>query len=825
MKWSDQYFIRNLSRFYGTSLQNCEAKAAHCGKGEFLLVIVKDDNPIYGIRNASSGIKNLNTNTFDCKEKFRELTGGGHRVHATDDEKETNHDITLLLNKSIKDFLEENLNEWDGQIEEINKELFGYNGWKNAEEMFYALNNCTKYAVLRNYEGLPEEIYINEHNDIDLICESKENCAYILNAEKVFPEEYRIHYRAKVGDKYANFDLRYVGDNYYFKEIEKNILENRVYNEKGFFVLNPENYYYTLMYHALIHKKIFKPDYKTRLINMSNQITENTTTEEMLQILKKWLQTNKYLITIPKDKSVDFNMKNASKLKPLLEIENTNNNLKEFNANIVKWYPFENMTNMLLIGENEEIGNYLNIITDKLTVISRFEEIPENLEKGIFKYILVYGIEKYSNIISKLKEYLSEDGKLLIIGKNTFGINNWSKYNVNENIGINKLERHRLENTNIKQIKEEIKENGLDEINVFYTFPNYKETELIINEKMQLQKSQIEKYYPSIEENEIKLFDEIKVLKNIVKNQPEMLGFFANSFFIEVSKNKIETDIRYVSYNNCRKPKYRLITIIKDEIVQKLPANEIAKEHIENMKKAIQDVKSSNIEILDYEENGAIYSKLIKNEKTLDELLGENYNNLEYVVKILNDLKEILLKNTVENFKVKAELKGLHFMPKAFWDMVPKNCFYIDNKYVFFDQEWEKENLPVEFIIYRAIINSYDLVRRINVDKLLEELDILKYKKYFEELDEEIRKEIIDENIYKEIYCKNVKTIDNLINECNIDKIQMKQIKEDNSKKQEYINMLEEDNRKKQEYINMLEEKNRINEEKLKNRFFWKGKK
>ena len=95
----------------------------------------------------------------------------------------------------------------------------------------------------------------------------------------------------------------------------------------------------------------------------------------------------------------------------------------------------------------------------------------------------------------------------------------------------------------------------------------------------------------------------------------------------------------------------------------------------------------------------------------------------------------------------------------------------------------------------------------------------------YKELDEEIRKEIIDENIYKEIYCKNVKTIDNLINECNIDKIQMKQIKEDNSKKQEYINMLEEDNRKKQEYINMLEEKNRINEEKLKNRFFWKGKK
>ena len=72
--------------------------------------------------------------------------------------------------------------------------------------------------MLRNYESLPEEIYVNEHNDIDLICESKENCAYVLNAEKVFPEEYRIHYRTKVEDKYANFDLRYLGDNYYCKK-------------------------------------------------------------------------------------------------------------------------------------------------------------------------------------------------------------------------------------------------------------------------------------------------------------------------------------------------------------------------------------------------------------------------------------------------------------------------------------------------------------------------------------------------------------------------------------------------------------------------------
>ena len=30
-------------------------------------------------------------------------------------------------------------------------------------------------------------------------------------------------------------------------------------------------------------------------------------------------------------------------------------------------------------------------------------------------------------------------------------------------------------------------------------------------------------------------------------------------------------------------------------------------------------------------------------------------------------------------------------------------CFYIDNELYFYDQEWYEENIPVEYIIYRAI--------------------------------------------------------------------------------------------------------------------------
>ena len=302
IKWSLDKFSENLSRFYGTNLPKGSGKEQHCGTGPFMLIIVKDRNPKYEKRPTSRGEEIVNVNMFDKKTYYRELTGGGHKIHATNNPIETNHDLTLLLHISAKDFLEQQEKEnRQDEIQELKQDLFGANSWKDVKEMFYALNNCTNYALLRNYENLPEEIYVNEHNDIDLICESKENCAYVLNAQKVFNEEYRVHYVTNVGDKKAYFDLRFIGDNYYCKKLEEKILKTRVFNIKGFYTIDDSLYFYTLLYHALLHKKNFADDYKKRLINMNKEpISEQSTQDELIKILEKWLITNDYTIEVPR---------------------------------------------------------------------------------------------------------------------------------------------------------------------------------------------------------------------------------------------------------------------------------------------------------------------------------------------------------------------------------------------------------------------------------------------------------------------------------------------------------------------------------------------
>ncbi len=484
------------------------------------------------------------------------------------------------------------------------------------------------------------------------------------------------------------------------------------------------------------------------------------------------------------------------------------NLLDIFNENVIKWYNFKKTENIIQIGKCENITEYLKTKFKNVIVLENFENF-EIVSK--YDYILIYEGQNKLDLVDQAIKYLNEEGILLLVGENPFGINNWSKYNIGGDTGVINLENHSEDNLNIIKIKNKIIQNGLKETNTFYIFPNYKYPEVIINENFKIGKSHIEKYTPKIEENEVKLFDEIKVLKNIIKNDSKMLDFFANSYLIEASKKELENKARYISFNNCRKDKYRLITIIKDEVVEKIPENEKAQEHIKNMLKNISDIKEQGIELLDYGQDGKIYSKLIKDYKTLDRIIYDKRDNLNEIAKILNDIKQILIKDSIQLEN------GLHMLKNAYWDMAPKNCFYIDGKYLFFDQEWKKENLSVEFIIYRSIINCYDLVRKINIDELLEKLNILQYKLEFEKTDEEIRNEIIDKNIFEEMNNKKYKAIDNLVNDNKIALIKIKQLEEDNMNKQKYIEGLENRNR-------FLEEENNKNQKKLSIRGIFKKK-
>ncbi len=326
VEWSKDKFAENLTQFYGTKLPPNSFKEKHCGNGTFTVFIVEDNSPIYENRKTSKGSQIVNSKMFDLKTKYRSWTGGGHKIHATNSIKETEHDIMLLFGKTLPEIVNE---EWGEALsqEYVKMDVQGANGWENLNHLFTVLNETVDYVVLRNFEDLSTELV---SGDIDILTNNIDEFKFITKAEKIYSNNRRVAYFIKVGPENIYFDIRCVGDNYYDNSWQTSILNNKVKNDDGFFIPNNEEYFYSLMYHGLIHKPKLSDVYHSRLLELSKLLSENIHSskngeKQWIDILFKFIKQNDYTYTIPKDYSVYFNYENA----PFFE--------KDMTTQFIKW--------------------------------------------------------------------------------------------------------------------------------------------------------------------------------------------------------------------------------------------------------------------------------------------------------------------------------------------------------------------------------------------------------------------------------------------------------------------------------------------------------
>ncbi len=472
------------------------------------------------------------------------------------------------------------------------------------------------------------------------------------------------------------------------------------------------------------------------------------------------------------------------------------NNLKDLETNIIAWYEFKDNSKILFCGEKKSLA--YEYLKSKYKNVEKYND--ECNYTNEYDYIIILKSKIYETEIRKISSFLKETGIILLSFDNEYGISKFVTYKYETRISpLEQIEG----NLGKEAIQNILRNKGYKYINTYMPFPNWKRADIILSQELESFYDKIDRYFLDYGEDDVIIANEINLLKNISKYDRELFIKLSNSYLLEISKVPIDTSIKYISFNNYRKPQYSLITIIKDDIVEKKHGTQEAVANIKKIAQNLEELNKYDFEILDKYEDGRLYSKYIKGYNTLDIELAKKYNNLELVVKKLNEIKEILLKNSIKYNKKDRKnynkvlnkqsdeiLERLNYLEYAFYDMVPKNCFYIDNKYYFFDQEWMEKYLPVEFIIYRSIINSYDLVRKIDADELLEKMGIKEYKKLFEEINEELRKEVLDEERFKELNKINRKMYE-IVYDYEVLKIQNKAYKENDMKQNEYIKVLE----------------------------------
>jgi hypothetical protein len=235
-----------MSRFYNVSVDDFR------GKTDFNVYIVRDNNPFYDFRKTSKGDRRVNINMFDLKQSLRKITGG-YKIHGTDNIQETKDNLKVL-GLFNENYIEKKFNTLKDVFDELNR----------YPEL--------KWIVMRNFEGMPDNITIDEHLDIDLLVSDyylvktildgiSADCCGANKNNRYEDGKNRILNNVTINNKKVLFDFRYVGDNYYDKKFQEKMLNTRIRHSNGFYIPNKENHLYSLIYHSIIHKAKISPTY------------------------------------------------------------------------------------------------------------------------------------------------------------------------------------------------------------------------------------------------------------------------------------------------------------------------------------------------------------------------------------------------------------------------------------------------------------------------------------------------------------------------------------------------------------------------------------
>lgn len=166
------------------------------------------------------------------------------------------------------------------------------------EDVLFKSISTENYVIIRNYEEFSKDDFLENHPDIDLLCERREAIIQKLKLTPRGKKDDKIHYKAIIYDREIPIDLRCIDDGYLDSSWERDILSKRV-RLNGFYVMDRVNYFYALLYHAYLQKNYVSPDYEQRLTVLGKEIGVEYTQDRAIQLLNFFMHGKGYKYTIP----------------------------------------------------------------------------------------------------------------------------------------------------------------------------------------------------------------------------------------------------------------------------------------------------------------------------------------------------------------------------------------------------------------------------------------------------------------------------------------------------------------------------------------------
>ena len=428
-------------------------------------------------------------------------------------------------------------------------------------------------------------------------------------------------------------------------------------------------------------------------------------------------------------------------------MENVEELISEIHAGLWKWYNFKVNSSILYVkDEKDDID--LNIDSAKVTCISLeliFQTEWLKAHKGEFDYVISASVlEKCISPIDVLQSWkllLKADGCLILGMNNRFGIRyfcgdrdpytrrnfdsieNYAQTYANKEDSFNGRMYDRSELENI------LHGAGFDKFKFFSIFTDLKNPSLIYADDYLPNEDLANRVFPTYNYPDTVFLTEEKLYSSLAANG--MFHLMANAYLIECPLSEKFSDVLHVTSSIERGKKDALFTIIhRNATVEKKAIYPEGIERLKELKENIADLKLHDVSVIEGEFSNDRYVMPYLNAEVgqiyLKRIMAENK---EKFLQNFDQLRDIIL-NSSEIVSEGGE-NGI-ILKNGYIDLIPLNSFYIDEKFVFYDQEFCIKNCPFNVILARAITTLYvgneELNKFLPKDELYSRYGLLKDK-------------------------------------------------------------------------------------------------
>lgn len=452
----------------------------------------------------------------------------------------------------------------------------------------------------------------------------------------------------------------------------------------------------------------------------------------------------------------------SNQLDELLNVSNSwgvlyhCSNIRE---NLLEWYPFKEGASLLEIGSG--CGALTGLFSQKLASVTCVElserraminayrnQERENIQIFLgniqdihfetkFDYITLIGVWEYAGaylngkfpyleMLRMVKQYLKEDGVLLIAIENKMGIKYWNgaveDHTGKMYSGLNDYidDKNKARTFTRPEIEELLNKAEFSDYRFYYPMPDYKLPEVIYSDERLPQPGEIRNYKKDYNATHIYNFYDAAVCDQLCRDR--MFAYFANSFLVECGS--ITEKVVYARYNRIRKREYGIsTTIIKDKTgyqVEKKPLTSEAKAHVKKMREYAADRACRFCFANGYLKNNSFFQEYIEGED-LDTIFYQYRQDSQLFIKKTKEVMKNYLcpdKDNMVEFFVTEEYR------KLFGDNYVKNamCLQFTNLDLTFsnlrldkngrihciDYEWIYDfPIPYEYVLWRGVTQLY----------------------------------------------------------------------------------------------------------------------